>query len=282
MRSGWARCFSTTGSRPFMRWAATGAERRNALSKADARTPRISHPVWSFATLTVDDAGAGPQRGASNGCKKKPDFATLGSFNDRNKQVYQWTAEEVHRAGLMVFGHTEHAPDSIRAGQDVVEHIWGFSQATMSPQGVAGLPERSISALGGTSLRDWTKLDQLIKDAVASGAYINPTFYFELGLPQRVRGSPRARGLIVPIAIPRSWPIFRRALLTRCSRSKGKSEILRPSMKTLFSCPGCLLKKRKNSNRGYKLAGEFLKRFVQAGGKIQAGTDSPSGGHARS
>ena len=30
--------------------------------------------------------------------------------------------------------------------------------------------------------------------------------------------------------------------------------------------------------RGYGLVGEFLKRFVQAGGRIQAGTDTVSGG----
>ena len=42
--------------------------------------------------------------------QQKPEFARFIDFNDRNKQVYQWAAEEVHRAGVLIFGHSENAP----------------------------------------------------------------------------------------------------------------------------------------------------------------------------
>jgi len=47
---------------------------------------------------------------------KKPDFAVLPSYNERNKQAYQWAAELMHEAGLFIFGHTEDAPASSISG----------------------------------------------------------------------------------------------------------------------------------------------------------------------
>ena len=48
--------------------------------------------------------------------------------------MWEWAAEAVHEAGLFAFGHTDMAPDSVKAGHDGVEHIWGFAQALMTPQ----------------------------------------------------------------------------------------------------------------------------------------------------
>ena len=243
--------------------------------QSDARTPRIYDSVGVLrhpASMTQEQV----RNAVKQWLQKNPDFATLGSFNDRNKQVYQWTAEEVHRAGLMVFGHTEHAPDSIRAGQDVVEHIWGFSQATMTPKELADFQSGQYLHWA-MFLRDWEKLDQLIKEAVDRGAYINPTFYFELGSlsahaarheqeAYRAYGNPSLMAYF-PEGIANS--LLQKQRQIRNFAAKYENLVL------LSRLPAA---EAEEFRRGYKLAGEFLKRFVQAGGKIQAGTDAPSGG----
>jgi hypothetical protein len=88
---------------------------------------------------------------------KKPDFAVLPSYNERNKQAYQWAAELMHEAGLFVFGHTEDAPASNRAGQDGIEHLWGYAQALMTPEELHRLSDRQASALGHVPSRQNTR-----------------------------------------------------------------------------------------------------------------------------
>jgi hypothetical protein len=45
---------------------------------------------------------------------------------------------------LFVFGHTENAPASVQAGQDGVEHLWGYAQALMTRQELEIFNEVSI------------------------------------------------------------------------------------------------------------------------------------------
>ena len=71
-------------------------------------------------------------------------------------------------------------PNPIRAGQDSVEHIWGFVQAQMSPQELDEF-QRGQHLHWAPFFRDWPRLDQMIREAVDRGAYINPTFLYELG-----------------------------------------------------------------------------------------------------
>ena len=70
--------------------------------------------------MTREQVRAAVQEWVKN---KKPDWANPTVYNEGNAQVFQWAAEELHDAGLIWFGHTENAPQSIRAGEDVVEHI---------------------------------------------------------------------------------------------------------------------------------------------------------------
>ena len=243
--------------------------------QSDARTPRIYDSVGVLRhapSMTQEQV----RHSVLQWLQKKPDFATLGSFNDRNKQVYQWTAEEVHRAGLIVFGHTEHAPDSIRAGQDVVEHIWGFSQPTMSPKELEDFQSGKYLHWA-MFLRDWTKLDQLIKDAVGRGAYINPTFYFELGSLSAVavrheQEAYRAYGH------PSLMAYFPQGIADSLLQKQRQIRNFSAKYENLVLLSRLPAAEAEEFRQGYKLAGEFLKRFVNAGGKIQAGTDSPSGG----
>ncbi len=102
---------------------------------------------------------------------KKPDFAVLPSYNERNKQAYQWAAELMHEAGLFIFGHTEDAPASSRAGQDGFEHIWGYAQALMTPEELHGF-QTGKHLHWGTFLKDKTRVDQMIKESIGRRAYL--------------------------------------------------------------------------------------------------------------
>src|SRR5687768_7847291 len=66
--------------------------------------------------------------------KGEPDMAVMPQFSPANTQMWEWAAEAVHEAGLFTFGHTDLAPESVRAGHDGIEHIWGFAQALMTAQ----------------------------------------------------------------------------------------------------------------------------------------------------
>ena len=194
MRSGWARCFLNHGVTSIYAVGGDWGRAKERSQQSDARTPRIYDSVGVLRhapSMTQEQV----RHSVLQWLQKKPDFATLGSFNDRNKQVYQWTAEEVHRAGLIVFGHTEHAPDSIRAGQNVVEHIWGFSQPTMSPKELGGFSRAGKYLHWAMFLRDWDDARSVDQGRGRPRRLHQPHILFRAGLVERVRGASRAGSL---------------------------------------------------------------------------------------
>ncbi len=107
---------------------------REASHQNNTRIPRLyvtGGRVPLQPTMTREQVRASVREWVNS---KKPDYASPTVYNERNAQVFRWAAEDIHEAGLVWFGHTENAPESIRAGQDVVEHLWGFAEAVMSPQ----------------------------------------------------------------------------------------------------------------------------------------------------
>ena len=65
--------------------------------------------------------------------QNEPDMAWFPQYNDRLSHNYALAAEEAHKAGFLVFGHTDNAPGSVRDGMDILEHVWGFGEALMTP-----------------------------------------------------------------------------------------------------------------------------------------------------
>src|SRR5215467_7873097 len=63
--------------------------------------------------------------------QSEPNLAWFPQYNDRFSRAYKFAADEAHRAGFMVFGHTDDAPASMRDGIDIVEHVWGYAEAVM-------------------------------------------------------------------------------------------------------------------------------------------------------
>lgn len=248
---------------------------KEASQQSSVRTPRIYDTAGSLrlsASLTQEQV----RNAVGEWLKKKPNYATLGTFNDRSRQVYQWAAEEVHRAGLMTFGHTENAPESIRAGHDSVEHIWGFVEAQMSPKELEEF-QNGQHLHWGTFLKDWTRLDQMIKEAVDRGAYINPTFLFELGSLSVLAAKHEQEDYRV-FSDPFLMAYYPKGIAESILQKHRQIRNFSGKYENLVLLSRLTPQEEEEFKRGYQRSQEFLKRFVQAGGKIQAGTDAPTGG----
>ena len=260
----------------FMPMEMYGEEYYRDSQRSDVRTPRLFGYGREQLRLSPSMTREQVREEVQRWLRGKPDVGVLPaslSYNDRNKQVVQWAAEEIHQAGLMVFGHTENAPESIRVGHDGIEHIWGFAQALMSPK------ERDDYEKGkylhwGTFLKDGPRMDQMIKEAVQRGAYLNPTLVYELGSL-----SSLARKHEMEI-----YNVYRNAaLMTYYPRNLAEGLLLKFRAVRNFSTryENLVLLSRispedwQEFKEAYRLSGEFVKRWVQEGGKIMAGTDDP-------
>jgi hypothetical protein len=208
--------------------------------------------------------------------QKKPDFTKMEDYNESTRQIFRWAADEIHKAGVMVFGHTENAPESIRAGQDVVEHIWGFIIPTMSPK------EHEDFQAGrylhwSTFLQDWDKLEQEMREAIAQGVYVNPTFGYELGSLSPL-AAKHERELYELYSDPRLMAYYPQNIAQSLLQKQRQIRNFSGKYENLVLLSRLTSAEREEFQRGYRLAGRFLLRYVQLGGKLQAGTDTISGG----
>ncbi len=251
---------------------------REASYQNSTRTPRIfatGGRVPIQPTMTREQVRASVREWVNN---KKPDYANPAVYNEGNAQVYQWAAEDLHEAGLVWFGHTENAPESIKAGEDVVEHIWGFAEPLMSPRELESF-QKGEYLHWGLFLKDQRRIDQMIKDAVAKGTYLNPTLVYELG-------SQSALAHKFQIEIQ---SLFRNeALMTYFPKNLAEGAVYKLQAARNFSrryenlaaFPVLSSRDRGQFDEAYKLCGQFLKKWVVSGGRIIAGTDDPSSGIA--
>ena len=112
--------------------------------------------------------------------KGEPDMAVMPQFSPANKQMWAWAAEAVHEAGLFTFGHTDMAPESVRVGARRGRAHLGFAQALMTPQELENY-QRGEYLHWGLFLKDVPRMEQMIREAVQRGVYLNPTMGYELG-----------------------------------------------------------------------------------------------------
>ena len=141
--------------------------------------PRVFHPGGRLQHSN-DASEADIRQMVRTWLGNEPDFAWFAQYNDRNSRAYAIAADEAHKAGFVIFGHTDNAPGSVRDGMDIIEHIWGFAEAVMSPEQLRSFKEGKFLTWA-TFLTDWSKLDAMIADAVRRGAYLNPTLHYEWG-----------------------------------------------------------------------------------------------------
>ena len=205
----------------------------------------------------------------------EPDMAWFPQYNDGIARAYAIAADEAHKAGFIVFGHTDDAPGSLRDGIDVFEHIWGFAEAIMPPDELRSFQEGK-RLTWATSMTDWTKLDGMIADAARRGAYLNPTLHYEWGGLSR-RAAQREYEDYLTLSSPDLVYVPRNitdSILARQRQIKNFSSRFE-SMPWLARLPAA---DRKEFEAGFRNVLEFTRRFAAAGGKIHAGTDTVTGG----
>ena len=245
-----------------------------ATSQGTERRPRLYHS-GDRVPFTNEDGPDTIRRVVREWLENEPDVAHFPNHNDASRKAYAVAAEEVHRAGFLIFGHTEIAPDAISDGMDVIEHVWGFTQAAMSAENLAAFQQGEFLTWA-SFMTDWAQLSEMISDSVEAGAYLNPTLLYEWGAMSwragqrelddyRVVSDPRL--VYFPENLARSLLAKHRQIKNFSSRYENM-----PFVRYLPETD------RVQFEEGYKNVLEFVRRYVQAGGKIHAGTDTISGG----
>src|SRR5215467_13650449 len=236
--------------------------------------PRLFHtgPRLQF---TPNSADADISEAMRAWLQSEPDLAWFPQYNGRFSRAYKFAADQAHKAGLMVFGHTDDAPGAVRDGLDIVEHVWGYAEAVMSPEELRSFQEGKLLTWA-TQLNDWSKLDGMIANAVGRDIYLNPTMIYEWGglsrrALRRELEDYRTLSNIDLVYFPRN---ISDSILARHRQIKNFSSRY-DSMPWVDKLP---MADRSAFEAGYKNVREFNRRWAAAGGKVQAGTDIITGG----
>ena len=236
--------------------------------------PRLFH-TGARPQFALNSTEADISEAMRTSLQSEPDLAWFPQYNARFSRAYQLAADQAHKAGLMVFGHSDDAPGAIRDGIDILEHVWGYAEAIMSPEELRSFQDGKLLTWA-TQLNDWSKLDGMNADAVGRGIYLNPTMTYEWGgLSRRAleRELEDYRTISNPdlVYFPRN---VSDSILARHRQIKNFSSRY-DSMPWVSKLPPA---DRSAFETGYKNVREFNRRWVAAGGKIQAGTDIITGG----
>ncbi len=245
-----------------------------ARSRRAHDLPRLYHS-GNRIPFRAGDSPAEIRRRVAEWLDKEPDMAHFPNHNDAIRDAFAVAAEAVHREGYLIFGHTEVAPEGISDGMDVVEHVWGFTQASMSAAELEAF-QAGEYLTWATFNDDWAQLDRMIADAVAAGAYLNPTLVYEWGGMStwasqnelddyRLISDPRL------VYFPEN---LADSLLAKHRQIKNFSRRYE-NMPFVSLLPQA---DRAEFEAGFSNVREFVRRWAAAGGKVQAGTDSISGG----
>jgi hypothetical protein len=243
-------------------------------SQAAHDLPRLFH-TGARPQFNPNSSDADISQQIRNWLQSEPDMAWFPQYTTRFSRAYKFAAEEAHKAGFLVFSHTDHAPDAVRDGIDILEHVWGYAEALMSADELKGFQDGKMLTWA-TRLNDWGKLDTWMADAIRAGVYMNPTMNYEWGGVSR-RSAQREledyRVISNPdlIYFPRNMSD---SILARNRQIKNFSSRY-DSMPWVAKLPA---QDHTEFVAGYDNVREFNKRWVAAGGKIQAGTDIITGG----
>jgi len=116
-----------------------------------------------------------------------------------------------------------------------------------------------------------------MREAVERGAYLNPTLQYELGSLSSLAAQHEEEAYQV-YRDPFLMAYFPRNISDSLLQKQRQIRSFSGKYENLVLLSRVTSEEAREYRRGYGLVGEFLKRFVQAGGKIQAGTDTASGG----
>jgi hypothetical protein len=256
--------------------ALTDLDRNKRINSQKSHSlPRMYH-TGGRPAFNDNDNSDEIRRAIQEWLKNEPDLAHFNTYNDQSGEAFRMAAREVHRHNFLIFGHTENAVESIENGHDIIEHVWGFTQAAMTQEELDSFQNGEYLTWATFMSDDWEELDQMIVDAVDKGIYINPTLVYEWGgmseySDQREMDDYRVLRNPDLVYFPDN---IANSLLAKHRQIKNFSNRYEnmPYVKHLSEVD------RQEFEEGYRNVLEFLRRFVNAGGKIQAGTDTVSGG----
>jgi len=186
-------------------------------------------------------------------------------LNERfSGELFSALARAAEDAGLRVISHSWNVSDSVRWGIGGVEHMEGIALATAtSPRAKDAIGRMRLEAgHKNSALYQWmdpAEFDRVIRDMVARNVFVNPTLAFEWKAltPRRdVQEQEDQRLFRVPALA--YVPLDDRLVILgqyRWADGRRAGEI-------------------RQFEDGYRKVQQFLARFVQAGGKIYAGTDT--------
>ena len=236
--------------------------------------PRLFHS-GNRPLFTESSTDAEIRQSVRDWLRNEPDMANFPTHNETIARAYAIAAEETHKAGIMIFGHAENAPQAVRDGLDVVEHVWGYTQAAMSPQELRAFQEGK-HVTWANFVSDWSRQDQMIRDTIARGGYLNPTLHYEWG-GMSARAHERELEDYVLLSSP-ELVYFPKNITGSLLYKHRQIKNFSGRYETMVWINRLPTDDRKAFEAGYKNVLEFTKRFVAAGGKIQAGTDAITGG----
>ncbi len=208
--------------------------------------------------------------------ENEPDIAHFPTHNEQISEAYALAAREVQRHGFMVFGHAENVPNSTRDGHDIIEHIWGFTQAVMSDQELAAFQGGEHLTWATFMSERWDDIDKIIEDAVAQDKYLNPTLVYEWGGMSR-DATQREIDDYLTLRDPDlvyfpdniKFSLFaKHRQIKNFSKRYGNL----PMVNKLPQAD------RLEFEKGFENIKEFMGRWMAAGGKVQAGTDAITAG----
>jgi hypothetical protein len=236
--------------------------------------PRLFH-TGARPQFSPNSSNADISQAMQTWLQSEPDMAWFPQYNTRFSRAYKFAADDAHKAGFLVFGHTDDAPAAIRDGIDILEHIWGYAEAVMSPEQLQSFQEGKLLTWA-VHLNDWSRLDGMIAEAVRSGVYLNPTMTYEWGglsrrALQRELEDYRTLSNTDLVYFPRN---VSDSILARHRQIKNFSSRY-DSMPWVGKLPAA---DRTAFETGYNNVRAFNNKWVAAGGKIQAGTDIITGG----
>jgi len=184
-------------------------------------------------------------------------------FERLTPQVAKAAAEEAHRLGRPVFGHSLDIFASADAGYQSVEHSWSvLFTSIQDPKKKAAL--------------DMDRMKGKI-DTAEAHIHMEPAMFdriIKVMVEKNVHWSPTWATWFRPLS-PRAQEMKRRelALLKDPGLRYLPSYILKDTESFFTKYESAAPEKRNQLMAGYKMVQDFVRRFASAGGKIHSGSD---------